>query len=70
MRVLAVQLVTTEGRVEPGIVAFLIVAALALALVFLIKSMNKQISKIEVPHKDEDGDDREDHPAASPKQTT
>ncbi|WP_214416497.1 hypothetical protein [Sphaerisporangium fuscum] len=36
--------------VGPGVVAFLIVAAIGVALYFLVKSMNKQISKIEVPH--------------------
>jgi hypothetical protein len=34
----------------PGVIAFLIVAAIGLALYFLIKSMNRQISKIQVPH--------------------
>ncbi|MEV5411540.1 hypothetical protein AB0K60_22220 [Thermopolyspora sp. NPDC052614] len=36
--------------VTPGVLGFLVVAAIGLALYFLIKSMNKQISKIEVPH--------------------
>ena len=32
--------------VTPGILGFLVFAALAVALVFLIKSMNKQLRKI------------------------
>ncbi|GAA0407626.1 hypothetical protein Acor_69290 [Acrocarpospora corrugata] len=33
----------------PGLLGFLIVFGLGVALFFLVKSMNKQISKIEVP---------------------
>ena len=41
----------------PGILAFLVVAALGLALFFLLKSMNKQLKKIQVPDDDRrDGD--------------
>jgi hypothetical protein len=36
--------------VGPGLLGFLVVAGIGFALFFLIKSMNKQISKIEVPH--------------------
>jgi hypothetical protein len=32
--------------VEPGVLGFLIVAAMGLALVFLLRSMNKQFRKI------------------------
>jgi hypothetical protein len=35
--------------VTPGILGFLVFAALAVALVFLIKSMNKQFRKITPP---------------------
>lgn len=38
-----------DGDVSPGVLGFLVVAALGFALYLLIKSMNKQISKIEVP---------------------
>jgi large-conductance mechanosensitive channel len=38
-----------SSLVTPGLLGFLIVAALGFALYLLIKSMNKQISKIEVP---------------------
>jgi hypothetical protein len=37
-------------NIGPGLLGFLVVAAIGFALFFLIKSMNKQISKIEVPH--------------------
>ena len=35
-----------SSMVTPGILGFLVFAALAVALVFLIKSMNKQLRKI------------------------
>ncbi len=35
-----------SSMVTPGILGFLVFAALAVALVFLIKSMNKQFRKI------------------------
>ncbi|MEZ0073434.1 hypothetical protein [Planotetraspora sp. GP83] len=34
-------------NVGPGILAFLVVAAIGLALFFLIKSMNRQFAKIQ-----------------------
>jgi hypothetical protein len=34
------------GDVEPGLLGFLIVAALGVALFFLLRSMNKQFKKI------------------------
>jgi hypothetical protein len=37
---------STLNDVEPGLLGFLVVAALALALVFLLRSMNKQFRKI------------------------
>ena len=37
------------SNVGPGILAFLVVAALGIALFFLIKSMNRQFAKIRVP---------------------
>ncbi|WP_202638039.1 hypothetical protein [Bailinhaonella thermotolerans] len=47
-----------QNAVSPGLLGFLVVAALGLALFFLIKSMNRQIKKIEVPHENEPGKDR------------
>jgi hypothetical protein len=34
------------SNVEPGLLAFLVVAALGVALVFILRSMNKQFKKI------------------------
>ncbi|MGJ6961089.1 hypothetical protein ACSDR0_04205 [Streptosporangium sp. G11] len=39
----------TKGDVSPGLLGFLVVAGLGLALYLLVKSMRKQISRIEVP---------------------
>ena len=38
--------VPASSSVTPGVLGFLVFAALAVALVFLIKSMNKQFRKI------------------------
>jgi hypothetical protein len=37
---------STLSNVEPGLLGFLVVAAMAVALVFLLRSMNKQFRKI------------------------
>ena len=37
---------STIGDVEPGLLGFLVVAALGVALVFILRSMNKQFKKI------------------------
>lgn len=37
---------STIADVEPGLLGFLVVAALGIALVFLLRSMNKQFKKI------------------------
>jgi hypothetical protein len=37
---------STISNVEPGLLGFLVVAALGVALVFLLRSMNKQFKKI------------------------
>ncbi|MDP9848960.1 hypothetical protein [Streptosporangium lutulentum] len=38
-----------KGEIGPGLVGFLVVAALGFALFFLIKSMRKHVDRIEVP---------------------
>jgi len=38
---------SASDDVGPGAIAFLVVAAMAVALVFLLKSMNKQFRKID-----------------------
>jgi hypothetical protein len=40
--------------VSPGLLGFVVVALIGLALYFLIKSMNKQMGRIAVPREDED----------------
>ena len=37
---------SSSDNIQPGVLAFLIVAALGVALVFLLRSMNKQLHKI------------------------
>ncbi|GII93194.1 hypothetical protein [Sinosporangium siamense] len=37
------------SAVSPGILGFLVIAAIGLALFLLLKSMNRHIAKIEVP---------------------
>jgi hypothetical protein len=49
--------VPASSMVTPGILGFLVFAALAVALVFLLKSMNKQFRKITPnPNPDPDPD--------------
>ncbi|MGV9775553.1 hypothetical protein [Streptosporangium sp. NPDC003464] len=42
-----------KGDVSPGLLGFLVVAALGFALFLLVKSMRRQISRIEVPSESE-----------------
>ena len=37
---------SSSNDIEPGVLGFLVVAALGVALVFLLRSMNKQLRKI------------------------
>jgi hypothetical protein len=37
---------SASSEVAPGVLGFLVVAAMAVALVFLLRSMNKQLRKI------------------------
>jgi hypothetical protein len=43
---------STLNDVEPGLLGFLVVAGLGVALVFLLRSMNKQFRKIGPPPED------------------
>ncbi|GAA1677412.1 hypothetical protein GCM10009733_087900 [Nonomuraea maheshkhaliensis] len=45
--------VLAAGDVSPGVLGFIVVALIGFALYFLIKSMNKQMSKIQVPRESE-----------------
>jgi hypothetical protein len=49
MMVLAVN----EDQVTPGVLAFVIVAALGVTLFLLVRSMNRQIGRIEAPSEDD-----------------
>jgi len=49
MTVLAAAAASTSADTETGVLAFLIIAALALICVFLFRSMNKQFRKIGPP---------------------
>jgi hypothetical protein len=40
---------STLNDVEPGLLGFLVVAAIGVALVFLLRSMNKQFKKLGPP---------------------
>jgi len=53
--------------VEPGLLGFLVVAGLGLALVFLLRSMNKQFRKLGPPPAEETGaDELSEVPAQRP----
>ena len=47
---------SSSNDVEPGVLGFLVVAAIGVALVFLLRSMNKQFRKI-TPDPDADSGD-------------
>jgi hypothetical protein len=51
---------STLNDVEPGLLGFLVVAGIAIALVFLLRSMNKQFKKLPPPpDPDEQGTDEQ-----------
>jgi hypothetical protein len=56
---LAANSTSTINDVEPGLLGFLVVAGLALALVFLLRSMNKQFKKIGPKPEDPEGAEAE-----------
>ena len=37
---------SASDNIEPGVLGFLVVAAMGVALVFLLRSMNKQLRKV------------------------
>jgi hypothetical protein len=53
---------SSNSNVEPGVLAFLVVAGMAVILVFLLRSMNKQFHKITPPPGPVD-DAEANHPA-------
>ena len=48
---------STMNDVEPGLLGFLVVAGIGVALVFLLRSMNKQFKKLGPPPDENDEDD-------------
>lgn len=59
---------SSANDVEPGVLAFLVVAAMGVALVFLLRSMNKQFRKIDVEPDAPDGEQAGEQ-AKTPAQT-
>ncbi len=49
----AALLAVPDDKVGPGILGFVIVVALGVALYLLIRSMNKQIARIEAPSEED-----------------
>jgi hypothetical protein len=60
---------SASNDVYPGVYGFLIVAGMGVALVFLMRSMNKQFKKITPPPGTDSGQDAKDPkaPAETPK---
>jgi hypothetical protein len=59
---------SSSNDVEPGVLAFLVVAAMGVALVFLLRSMNKQFRKI-APKPDAADGEQAGEQAKTPAQT-
>ena len=64
---LAANSTSTINDVEPGLLGFLVVAVLGLALVFLLRSMNKQFKKIGPKPEDPEGTEAEGASEAVPQ---
>ncbi len=45
----AMQSVVTDQDVSPGVLGFLMVAAIGVATYFLVRSMRRQLKKIDIP---------------------
>jgi hypothetical protein len=59
---------SSANDVEPGVLGFLVVAAMGVALVFLLRSMNKQFRKIDAEPEAPDGEQAGEQ-AKTPAQT-
>jgi hypothetical protein len=55
--VVAVRIAVEDNDVSPGVLGFLVVAVLGGATYLLIRSMNRQIGRIDLPDDADDGDD-------------
>jgi len=53
----AVRLAVDDNDVSPGVLGFLVIALLGGATYLLIRSMNRQIGRIDLPDDADDGDD-------------
>ena len=65
---LAAAAASSSNDVEPGVLGFLVVAAMGVALVFLLRSMNKQFRKI-TPEQDAPDGQQVGEEAKAPAQT-
>lgn len=65
---------SVASQVEPGVLGFLIVAGIGVVLVFLLRSMNKQLHKVGADRKyfsgRPDGSERPEADAASTQEHT
>jgi hypothetical protein len=64
----ALHAVVTDQDVSPGVLGFLVVAAIGVATYFLIRSMRRQLKKIDIPEggtPTRPSDSEGDPPAAS-----
>ena len=59
---------SASNDVVPGVLGFLVVAAMGVALVFLLRSMNKQFRKIDANPLEPDGEQASEQ-AKNPAQT-
>jgi len=53
-----------ESKVTPGLLGFVVVALLGLATFLLVRSMNRQVRRIDLP--DDPADDPADDPSGDP----
>jgi hypothetical protein len=58
---------STLNDIEPGLLGFLVVAGIGVALVFLLRSMNKQFRKLPPPEDEETQGAAEDDADATAK---
>ena len=60
---------SASSNVEPGVLGFLVVAGIGVALVFLLRSMNKQFRKITPAPGPAEGSEADGAEAKAPAQT-
>ena len=56
---------STMNDVEPGLLGFLVVAGIGIALVFLLRSMNKQFRKLPPPPEETETGEDTSNPAST-----